>query len=197
MTRTRVRTTVVAAALLGLSGCSAPSSSGPIRSSDGTSTHARSSLSGRDIGVQLRPVLDVERSASGQCPATPSPTADAAATTGPITACGADGTTVYSLGPAAVTGTQWESMRVADDTVSGSTQIDALLDPGGSSALTQVTGELFSNDEPQNQLAIYLDGEVQAAPSVQQPIYGGALVLGAGLTHEEAQALVYRLTGGA
>ena len=71
---------------------------------------------------------------------------------------------------------------------------DALLDPSGSSALTQATGELFSNDEPRNQLAVYAEGVVLSAPTVQQPIYGGALVIAGGLTNDEAQALLDRLT---
>ena len=110
-----------------------------------------------------------------------------------MTACASDGSLVYSLGPAVVTGTQWDTLRVDDVSVPGTTQIDALLDPSGSSALTQATGELFSNDEPRNQLAVYAEGVVLSAPTVQQPIYGGALVIAGGLTNDEAQALLTAL----
>ena len=103
------------------------------------------------------------------------------------------GTVVFSLGAAVVDGTHWESLAV--DQRDGAVEIDALLDPVGSSALTKATGDLSTEDEPRNQLAIYAEGRVLAAPMVVQPIYGGTLVITGAYTVEEAQALVDRLTG--
>lgn len=182
----RVAVPLLAATLLCACSAGAPTST----PSGGSTTRAAASLSGRDVGLQLRPVLEVQPANAAQCTSA----SGAPPSTAPVTACASDGSLVYSLGPAVVTGTQWDTLRVDDVSVPGTTQIDALLDPSGSSALTQATGELFSNDEPRNQLAVYAEGVVLSAPTVQQPIYGGALVIAGGLTNDEAQALLDRLT---
>ncbi len=180
-------------AVLLLTGCGAGAGSA---STGGTVVPDPSSLSGRDIGLQLRPVLSAGGATKGQCPtasASAQPSPAAAATASPVTACAVDGTIVYSLGAAVVDGTHWESLAV--DQRDGAVEIDALLDPVGSSALTKATGDLSTEDEPRNQLAIYAEGRVLAAPMVVQPIYGGTLVITGAYTVEEAQALVDRLTG--
>lgn len=182
----RVALPLLAASLL----CACSGGASSSTPSGGSTAKAGASLSGRDVGLQLRPVLEAQPATAAQCTATSDPAPSAA----PVTACSSDGSLVYSLGPAVVTGTQWDTLRVDDVSVPGTTQIDALLDPSGSSALTQASGELFSNDEPRNQLAVYAEGVVLSAPTVQQPIYGGALVIAGGLMHDEAQALVDRLT---
>lgn len=189
---TGTRALAVLSAVLLLAGCS----SDPTPSSSGSRSPApaASSVSGRDIGLQLRPVLDASGSTGTTC-ATSSPSTNAPAAQTPVTACSTDGTIVYSLGPAVVTGDQWESLRVVDDPGSQASEILALLDPPGSSAFTQATAQLATESEPRNQIAFYFQGRVESAPSVQQPIYGGQVVIGSGLDHAGAQALLDRIVG--
>lgn len=188
---------MVAAALL-LAGCGTAGSSTSAASSPAGSPRASaSSLDGHDTGLELRKVLDAQPASAGQCPvsSSASPSTDAAPTASPVTACAADGTIVYTLGPAVVTGTQWDSMRLDQSTTTGSWRVLALLDPSGSSALTQATGELATEDEPRNQIAFYAHGAVAMAPTVQQPIYGGQVIIADGLEQADAQQLLDDLTG--
>lgn len=182
---------IALAAVLLLAGCGGGAGSA---STGGTVVPDPSSLSGRDIGLQLRPVLSASGATEGQCPTTSAaPSPDVAATTSPVTTCSFDGTIVYSLGAAVVDGTHWESLAV--DQRDGAAEIGALLDPVGSSALTKATADLSTEDDPRNQLAVYAEGRVLAAPSIVQPIYGGTLLITGAYTVEQAQALVDRLTG--
>lgn len=193
-----MRVVVMAAALL-LAGCGTAGSSTSAASSGsaGSPRPSASALDGHDTGLELRKVLDAQPATAGQCPASSSasPSTNAAPTASPVTACATDGTIVYTLGPAVVTGTQWDSMRLDESTTTGAWQILALLDPSGSSALTQATGELATEEEPRNQIAFYTHGTVAMAPSVQQPIYGGQVIIGAGLEKADAQQLLDDLTG--
>jgi len=201
VTGMRAIVAVGAALLLAACGTSAPSSSGGSPSSGGgpsaSGAAGASSLSGRDIGLELRPVLDEQPASAGQCSsgASASPSINAAATASPVTACATDGSLVYTLGPAVVTGTRWDSMRLDQDPASGAWQIFALLDPQGASAFTQATAELSTEDDPRNMIAFYYRGTVEAAPTVQQPIYGGRVVFGQGLDKASAQQLLDELVG--
>lgn len=195
---TGMRAVVVAASSLVLAACGTASTPTAPTSSSGSSAAgsarpSASDVSGRDTGLELRKVLDAQPAAAGQCAASPS--ANAAPTTGSVTACASDGTLVYTLGPAVVTGTQWESFGLYEDTTTGAWQVGALLDPSGSSALTQATGELAVEDEPRNRIAFYLHGSVPSAPTVSQPIYGGRVIIASGLEKADAQELVDHLTG--
>lgn len=191
---TGMRVVVVASSLL-LVACgtasTAPTSSRG-SSAAGSPRPSASDVSGHDTGLELRKVLDAQPTAPGQCAASSS--ANAAPTTGSVTACASDGTVVYTLGPAVVTGTQWESIGLREDAATGAWQVGALLDPSGSSALTQATGELAVEDEPRNQIAFYLHGSVQSAPTVSQPVYGGRVIIASGLEKADAQQLVDDLT---
>lgn len=191
---TGMRAIVVLAAVALTTACASGSSSTG-RTAAGSGSAAPSSLSGRDIGLQLRPVVEAHASSAGECgtAGSPSPSSDAAATSAPVTACSTDGSIVYSLGPAAITGERWQSLTVDDSRPSAA--IDAVLDPLGATALTKITADLATNDQPQNQLAFYADGLVLMAPTVTQPIYGGQTVIAGYWTAAEARALVDRLTG--
>ena len=50
----------------------------------------------------------------------------------------------------------------------------------------------YREEEPRNQIAFYTHGTVAMAPSVQQPIYGGQVIIGAGLEKADAQQLPRR-----
>lgn len=189
-----MRALVVVAAIALTAACS----STPSSTSSGTSRSpapAASSVSGRDIGLQLRPVLAADATTGSTCipSGSPIPTVEASPTQSPITACSTDGSIVYSLGPAVVLGDQWESLRLDDS--QGEATIVAVLDPSGSTALTKATADLATEDTPKNQLAFYARGYVVSAPSVTQPIYGGVAVIAGGWTQAEAQDLVDQLAG--
>lgn len=188
-----IATAAAALGVVSLAACGTDPAAPPTR----TVTQSRvPSVSGTDIGLQLRPVLDAQPATPGECP-TPSagtPASSSPATVAPVTACAADGKLVYSLGPAAVTGTQWETLSVVDDPSSGTSQVLGTLDPTGSGALSQATAELVGNEMPRDQLAFYVDGVVESAPTVQQPIYGGVVLIAGGFTRDEAQQLVEQLT---
>ncbi len=183
-----MRALVVVAAIALTTACS----STPSSTSSASPRPQTSSLSGRDIGLQLRPVLEATATSETTCRETGSPAAEEPPTRSPVTACSTDGSMVYSLGPAVVLGTQWESLRVDDS--QGEATIVAVLDPSGSTALTKATADLATEETPKNQLAFYAQGRVVSAPSVTQPIYGGVAVIAGGWTRAEAQDLVDSLT---
>jgi len=140
-----------------------------------------------DQDLQLRPVLTAEPAAKGACPP---PHSAEPASTSPIKACSVDGTVLYSLGPAAVTGGQVATLAVGDSSAGGGAEIDVTLDAAGSTALTSITEELSVKSPPQSQLAIYVLGQVQSAPTVSEAILGGAVVISGDFTTSQAQEIV-------
>lgn len=137
-----------------------------------------------DRDLQLRPVLTLE---SAHC--TPGST-PAPVSASPIRACAADGTIQYTLGPAAVTGSQVQTIAVGTGLVSGTAEIDITLDAAGAAALAAVTGEVSQLPEPRTELAIYVHGRVQSAPYVSSAIEGGSMIIRGDFTTAQAQAIV-------
>ncbi len=176
----RVRLAVVLPALLlGLSfltACGSPTSP------TATST---ASQGGRDL--QLRPVLAVSPPGASACP---SENRDAASTSSPVTACSTDGKLLYSLGAAGVIGDQIASVSVQDSASGGTSEIQVTLNDAGTSALSKMTTDLASKSDPQSQMAIYIHGRVQSAPSVMAPITTGAVTVAGDFTHAQAQQIV-------
>lgn len=118
----------------------------------------------------------------------PSSDHDAASGTTPVSACSTDGSTLYSLGPAAVSGDQVSSLSVDDS--AGSAAIQVSLDDAGSTALTDATTALAAKTAPQSQLAIYVHGRVLSAPVVMAPLTSGTVTIAGGFTHAQAQQIV-------
>lgn len=178
---TRWGTVGVLAAVALLAGCGSSTAASPSGSSAG----------GRDL--QLRPVLAMTLPGSGSCP---SADRDAAGSTTPVSACSTDGSTLYSLGPAAVTGSQVSSLSVQDAAAGGTAEIQVALDDAGTAALANVTKELAAKPAPQSQLAIYVHGRVQSAPVVMAPLTSGDLTIAGDFTKAQAQQLVDGLAVG-
>jgi preprotein translocase subunit SecD len=147
---------------------------------------SRGSTAGeRDL--QLRPVLSTAPLGAASCPST---NRDGAASATPVSACSADGSTLYSLGAAVIGGAQVSSLSVQDSSVGGAAEIQVILDGSGKAALANLTKELVSKPAPQSQVAIYIHGRVQSAPAVMEPITSGALTITGDFTRAQAQQLV-------
>jgi preprotein translocase subunit SecD len=158
-----------------LAGCGASDVASPSGSSGG----ARWDL-------QLRPVLSVEPWGNATCPAGESE----AASSSPVTACSADGTELYTLGPAGVSGEQIATATVEDSAVAGTAEIRVSLNEAGTAALSTMTAELAGKAAPQSQLAIYSQGQVQSAPAVMEPIITGSVVIAGDFSREQAQRIL-------
>jgi preprotein translocase subunit SecD len=147
----------------------------------------------RPRDLQLRPVLAMAPLGNATCPAT---SHDAASSTTPVSACSADGTTLYTLGAAAVTGNQVSAVSVQDSAGSGTSQIQVTFDHAGTAALATLTTQLAAKSEPQSQMAIYVHGRVQSAPLVMAPITAGVVAIAGNFTKAKAQQLVDGLAAG-
>jgi preprotein translocase subunit SecD len=122
-----------------------------------------------------------------------STTAPAASVAGqPLVACAQNGSQVYVLGPAEVTGAAIAA--VGTDESSSGTAVAVTLDRAGDAALLAMTTRLGSLQPPRNQLALVLDGRVLTAPTVVTPLTGGPIPVGTDLSRAEAAALDARLT---
>lgn len=118
--------------------------------------------------LQIRPVLGETTGTTETCPrpVQVSPTASN------VKACSADGTTLYTLGPAAVTGDEVSDTQVQSDASNGYAVVVRFSD-SGASAFQALTRQLASQDAPNNQFAFYVRGVVQSSPYVSEEINSG------------------------
>ncbi|MFE9807067.1 protein translocase subunit SecD [Streptomyces sp. NPDC005227] len=120
--------------------------------------------------------------------------------TEPTVACGEDSPgqwSKYVLGPAEVAGTDIKKSGAVFDTQSAAGwKVTMDFTSGGSKKFAAITGKLAQQQQPQNQFAIVLDGEVVSAPSVAQSLSGSAEISGS-FTQTEAQDLANMLNYGA
>ncbi|MET7391849.1 protein translocase subunit SecD, partial [Streptomyces sp. NPDC005529] len=120
--------------------------------------------------------------------------------TEPTVACGEDSPgqwSKYVLGPAEVAGTDIKKSGAVFDTQSAAGwKVTMDFTSGGSKKFAAITGKLAQQQQPQNQFAIVLDGEVVSAPSVAQSLSGNAEISGS-FTQTEAQDLANMLNYGA
>ncbi|WP_193612396.1 SecDF P1 head subdomain-containing protein [Nocardioides lijunqiniae] len=112
----------------------------------------------------------------------------AAAPEDPLAACDAGGTK-YSLEPAAAVGGIESATAEADD--GAGPYVEVVLDDEAAAAFADLT----AGAPGARQVALVLDGEVLAAPTVQQQVTDGRLQVVGGLTDDRAEALADRLTG--
>ncbi|MPY61494.1 protein translocase subunit SecD [Streptomyces spongiae] len=104
----------------------------------------------------------------------------------------------YILGPAAVAGTDVDKAEAVFDTQSAAGwKVTMKFTSGGAKKFADITGQLSKNQQPQNQFAIVLDGDVVSDPSVNQSITGGNAEISGSFTQEEAQGLSNMLSYGA
>ncbi len=106
-----------------------------------------------------------------------------------VKACSADGTILYNLGPAAVTGEQVADLSVQRG-ASNNYEVAVRFTTSGASALQSLTGELASQDSPNNQLAFYARGVVQSSPYVSAAIDSGTAVVTGFANESEANQFV-------
>jgi preprotein translocase subunit SecD len=144
---------------------------------------------GTGFKIEIRPVLTETQAAPGSCP---QPDQQPATATD-VRACSADGSFLFSLGAAAITGEEFADISVQPDASTGF-DVAFRLSPTGASALHALTSRLATQQSPKNQLAIYAQGLVQSSPFVSEPITGGSGLI-AGFTSEtDAHRFVARVT---
>ena len=120
--------------------------------------------------VQLRGVLDVANAHTGQCgttaPPMPEPSQQA-------TLCSADLVLVYTLAPAAVSGSEVTGVEAVFSSARPVVRIT--VSPQGGAGLVRVTSQAMNATPPRNQLALVSRGRVQTAVPVTDTIDGQVL----------------------
>jgi preprotein translocase subunit SecD len=116
-----------------------------------------------------------------------------------IVACGQDSGKQwekYVLGPAALSGTDVSKAKGVLDTQRGMWIVTMDFTGGGTSKFQKITSQLSQQQQPMNQFAIVLDGNVVSAPSVSQTLGASAEISGS-FTQQSAQDLGNILSYGA
>jgi len=133
--------------------------------------------------VQLRGVLDVANAQTGECgtdaPPTPEPRQQA-------TLCSADLVLVYTLAPAAVSGSEVTGVEAVFSSARPVVRIT--VSPQGGAGLVRVTNEAMNASPPRNQLALVSRGRVQTAVPVTDTIDGQVLEISGFDTIDAARA---------
>jgi preprotein translocase subunit SecD len=115
-----------------------------------------------------------------------------------LVACDRAGLTKYILGSADVLGRQISTASAGLDTQAGSAWFVSLtFNSEGTAAFAAVTSRVTSLPEPNNQLAIVLDGLVVSAPRINEAIPSGTAQITGSFTQLEAQDLANVLKYGA
>jgi protein-export membrane protein SecD len=98
----------------------------------------------------------------------------------------------YVLGPALIKGDQLSDARVGFDQTTNKPEVDMTFKPAGADAFAKLTQKLV-----QKQFAIVLDGVIQSAPTVQEPILDGKARISGSFTIDQAKRLALVLQTGA
>lgn len=114
----------------------------------------------------------------------------------PIVACDAQEKVKYALGPVAVQGKNVDDAKAVFDQKRAQWIVQMSFDDKGSDEFGDITGKLAAKQQPQNQFAIALDGEVVSAPSVNERLTSSAEISGS-FTQESAEDLGNILSYGA
>jgi len=115
-----------------------------------------------------------------------------------IVVCDRSGITKYILAPAEVLGRQIAKASAGIDTQGGNAWYVSLTFNGeGTSAFGALTTRVTTLAEPQNQVAIVLDGLVVSSPRINEPIPSGNAQITGSFTQLEAQDLANVLKYGA
>ncbi|MDI5964671.1 protein translocase subunit SecD [Streptomyces sp. SL13] len=115
-----------------------------------------------------------------------------------IAVCSQDGSTKYLLAPVAVSGKDVSSAQSVYDTQTGAGWIVTLgFDSTGNSQFAKVTGQLASQQAPNNEFAIVLDNQVVSSPSVSSAITGGSAQISGSFTQQSSEDLANVLSYGA
>ncbi|MFZ3496373.1 protein translocase subunit SecD [Streptomyces sp. 5.8] len=103
----------------------------------------------------------------------------------------------WVLGPAQVNGQDVKDAKGIIDPQRGMWIVTMQFTDSGADKFAKITGELAAKQQPQNQFAIVLDGEVISDPSVSQALTGGNAEISGGFTQQSAQDLGNMLSYGA
>ncbi|MGP3974739.1 protein translocase subunit SecD [Streptomyces sp. 8N114] len=114
----------------------------------------------------------------------------------PIVACDAKDPIKYALGPVAVPGKNVSKAKAVFAQDRGQWIVQMSFNDKGSDQFGDITGQLMKKQQPQNQFAIAMDGEVQSAPTVNQRLTNNAEISGS-FTQESAEELGNILSYGA
>ncbi|MCB5165335.1 protein translocase subunit SecD [Streptomyces bambusae] len=118
----------------------------------------------------------------------------------PTVACGLNSQGQWAkwlLGPAGVEGKDIKDAKGALDQQRGIWIVQMQFNDRGADQFAKVTGELATKQQPQNQFAIVLDGEVVSDPYVSQSITGGNAEISGSFNQQSAQDLGNMLSYGA
>jgi hypothetical protein len=101
----------------------------------------------------------------------------------------------YQLGPTAID--EGDVSDAAVEVVQGQWTVTITLGPEGAAAADDLAARCFGRDPscPRGQVAVTVDGFVIAVPLVDQPSFGGRLVVAGSLSQAEAEALAEVLGG--
>lgn len=112
--------------------------------------------------------------------------------------CKEDGSYKYVLAPAALLGTDIDNAIAGlPQQGAGGWQVDLTMTADGAKKFADVTTQLATQQSPQNQFGIVLDGLVVSDPAVNEAILGGSATISGSFTVEQAKALAQVLKYGA
>nr|WP_107080176.1 protein translocase subunit SecD [Streptomyces sp. NBRC 109706] len=114
----------------------------------------------------------------------------------PIVSCDAERPVKYALGPVGVPGTDVKDANSVYDPNQGWI-VQMEFTGGGANRFADITSQLSTQVEPQNQFAIVLDGETVSAPSVRQRLGGGRAEISGTFNQESSEELANILKYGA
>ncbi|MGB7818199.1 MAG: protein translocase subunit SecD, partial [Ornithinibacter sp.] len=120
----------------------------------------------------------------------------------PLVTCDLDGTAKYILGPVVVSGDKISDATAGYRTnqqgaVTSEVEIALTLNSEGADQYAEISREMVSLPEPQNQLAATLDSQVIVAPRFNEAILDGRASITGGFTLDEARGISDQLKFGA
>lgn len=115
----------------------------------------------------------------------------------PLIACDQNKTTKYFLGPVLVPGNAVSTATAGIPPQQLGWQVNLEFTPQGRQQFGDVTKQLVGKQQPQNQLAIVLDGAVVSAPTIQSAIEDGRADITGSFNQESATNLANVLKYGA
>jgi hypothetical protein len=114
-------------------------------------------------------------------------------TTGGLTLPSADGKVRYQVGPVSMTNADIESAKAIEAPGQGWT-VDVALNRAGHRHLNELARVLYPKEPPQNEVALVVNGVVQADSAFATPgSFNGDMVVGNNLTEAQAKVLAASL----
>lgn len=119
----------------------------------------------------------------------------------PVVACGKDGEAKYILGPVELSGEHLADANFgyaagANGVQTNQPAVNLKFDNVGREIFKQITSDITGKQQPYNQFAIALDGNVLSAPSSNAAITDGNAEISGNFTLDEAQTLADQLKNG-